>query len=202
MKDDIGVALERDHGRNAFVTWLIEVGLNIATVKHTIKHLKKWMKEETLPSELLFAPAKTKVRYEPLGVVCIYGAWNVPISTSLKPLIDAIAAGNCALVKPSEMSENSALIIHKLIETYMDNEAIKCCIGPLEVAVAVNNLPSDLICFTGSTRVGKIIAQNAAKNLTPCILELGGKCPMVIDFTADMAHAISKATVGKFLNSG
>ena len=84
----------------------------------------------------------------------------------------------------------------------MDNDAIKCCIGPLEVAVAVNNLPLDLICFTGSTRVGKIIAANAAKNLIPCILELGGKCPMVIDITADMPHAISKATAGKFINSG
>ena len=90
--------------------------------------------------------------------MAIYGAWNVPVSTSLKPLIDAIAAGNCALVKPSEMAESAALVIKKLVDTYMDNDAIKCCIGPLEVAVAVNKLPLDLICFTGSTRVGKIIA--------------------------------------------
>ena len=202
MKDDIAIALEKDHGRNGFMTWLLEVGLNVATIKHTLKHLKQWMKEEKLNSELFFAPCTTSVKYEPLGVVCIYGSWNVPISTSLKPLIDSIAAGNCALVKPSEIAENSALIIKQLVDTYLDKDAIKCCIGKLEVAVACNNLPLDLICFTGSTRVGKIIAENAAKNLTPCILELGGKCPMVIDSTADMPHAIAKACMGKFLNSG
>ena len=108
MKDEIGVALEKDLGRDAFVTWLMEVGLSTATVKHTLKHMKKWMEEEELPSELLFAPCKTKARYEPLGVVSIYGSWNFPISTTLKPLIDAIAAGNCTLVKPSEMAESSA----------------------------------------------------------------------------------------------
>ena len=84
----------------------------------------------------------------------------------------------------------------------MDNEAIKCCIGPIEVAIAVNKLPLDLICFTGSTRVGKIIAATAAENLTPCILELGGKCPLVVDITANMEHTIAKVANGKFTNSG
>ena len=202
MKTEICEAVEKDLGRNEFQTWLMEVGLNIATAKHTIKNLKSWMKDEKLNSELLFAPCSTVVRYEPLGVAAIFGSWNFPISTTLKPLIDAIAAGNCCLLKPSEISEHTMVATKKLVDAYMDNDAIKCCIGPIDVAIAVNKLPLDLICFTGSTRVGKIIAATAAQNLTPCILELGGKCPMVVDVSADMGHAVAKATVGKFTNSG
>ena len=162
MKDELAEAVEKDLGRNQFMNWLMEIGLNIATIRHTIKNLKNWMKVDVLNSELFFAPCSTQVFYEPLGVVAIYGSWNVPVSTTLKPLIDSIAAGNCTLLKPSEVSENTMHALKKFVEKYMDNDCIKCCIGPIDVAVAVNKLPLDLICFTGSTRVGKIIAATAA----------------------------------------
>jgi aldehyde dehydrogenase (NAD+) len=202
MTEEFCKALEQDHGRSEFVSWLCEIGLNCATAKHTIRSLPGWMKEETIQSELLFTPCSTRIKYEPLGVTAIFGSWNYPLGTTLKPLIDAIAAGNCAIVRPSEMTENTANAMKKFVDTYLDNDAFKVCNGQMEVAIALNKLPLDLICFTGSTRVGKIIAKTAADNLTPCILELGGKCPMVVDYTAEMTHTTAKTAFGKFMNCG
>ena len=144
------------------MNWLLEIWSLIASAKHCAKHLKSYMEEETVPTELAFAPCKTKIHYEPLGVTSIFGSWNFPIGTTLKPLIDAIAAGNCCIIKPSEISHHAAEATKKFVDKYLDNDAIQCCNGPIDVAVAVNKLPLDLLCFTGSTRVGKIIAATAA----------------------------------------
>ena len=147
-------------------------------------------------------PGAAYTKYEPLGVVGVFGSWNAPFVTTLKPVIQAITAGNCVIIKPSEHSSESSKVIKKFTDTYLDPEHVVTIEGGVDVAVAVNQLPLDLICFTGSTQVGKIIAQTAAKNLTPCILELGGKCPMIVDHNAQIDFTSAKAAFGKTFNSG
>ena len=120
-------------------------------------------------------------------------------------MLNAIIAGNCVLVKPSEISPSTSAVIKKFCDKYMTEEgeeAVICIEGAIDVGIAVNSLNLDLICFTGSTTVGKIIAQTAAKNLTPCILELGGKCPVVVDTSADLDFTVKKLAENKATGSG
>jgi aldehyde dehydrogenase (NAD+) len=157
-----------------------------AGAEHDLKHLKEYMKDIHEETELLFAPASTMIRYEPYGICAIYSAWNYPILTAFKPLVQAITSGNCVIMKPSEIAAATSAVIKKFIERYLDQDYIRCIEGGIDVAVTLNKLPLDMICFTGSTFVGKIIAETAAKNLTYCVLELGGKCPCVVSETADL----------------
>lgn len=160
------------------------------------------MKDIDLDSSLLIAPCKSKLRYEPLGVVLIFGSWNYPYVVTLKPLCQAITAGNCAVIKPSEMAANSSAVIKKLVEKYLDKECFAVIEGGVEVAAKICSYPWDLICFTGSTIKGKLVAEAAAKNLVPCILELGGKCPVVVDESANIDFAAAKIVFARFNNSG
>ena len=135
-------------------------------------------------------------------MVAIYGTWNVPLCVTLKPMISAIAAGNCVFVKPSEFTPEVSIMIQKLVEKYMDKEAIAVVNGNYELAKKMNSQKFDLICFTGSTFVGKIVATEAARNLVPCILELGGKCPFIVEVDADINTAATKCMWAKTINSG
>jgi aldehyde dehydrogenase (NAD+) len=155
-----------------------------------------------LDTELAFAPGTTAAVYEPLGVVGIYGTWNVPVAVTIKPLINAITAGNCCFIKPTEMCPATSLVIKKLVENYLDKEAFAVVLGGMELAKKMNAQKFDLICFTGSTFVGRIVAIEAAKNLVPCILELGGKCPFIVDRDADINCASTKCMWAKTINSG
>jgi aldehyde dehydrogenase (NAD+) len=121
------------------------------------------------------------IEYEPLGVALVISAWNYPIYTAIPQVAAAIAAGNCVILKPSELSSHSSGIIKKLFDNYLNPDFYQCIEGRIEVAKAVTKLPVDVICFTGSTATGRLVAIEAAKNLVPCILELGGKCPVIID---------------------
>ena len=179
-----------------------ELAILKIAAEHDLSMLKTWMTPENLPVELLQGPAAAGHSYEPLGVVAIYGAWNAPLYTTLKPLINAITAGNCCLVKPSEMAPKSSNVLKKFCDKYMDTDAIITIEGGIEVAVPINKLPLDLICFTGSTTVGKIIAKTAAENLTPCLLELGGKCPAIVAEDASIQFTATKIAQAKTLNSG
>lgn len=191
-----------DLGRDPFLNYVGEVAFVEAGALYDIANVKGWMKDQREKCELILAPGQVWTRYEPLGVVAVFGSWNAPMVTTLKPLVQAITAGNCCIVKPSEVSAHSSAAIKKLVDTYLDQESIICIEGGVEVATTVNGLPLDLICFTGSTQVGKIVAKKAAENLTPCILELGGKCPAIIDHDAQMDFTSSKISFGKFFNSG
>jgi aldehyde dehydrogenase (NAD+) len=150
----------------------------------------------------MLAPCKTAIKYEPLGVALIYGSWNYPFVVTLKPLSQAITCGNCAVIKPSEMAPNASRVIKELVDKYLDNEAFAVIEGGPEVAAKIGDYPWDLICFTGSTQKGKLVAEVAAKNLIPCILELGGKCPAVVDSSADLDFAANKIAFARFNNSG
>ena len=179
-----------------------ELGILKIAAEHDLSMLQTWMTPTDVPCELLQGPGAAGHSFEPLGVVAIYGAWNAPLYTTLKPMINAITAGNCCLIKPSEMAAESSKVIKKFCDKYMDNDAIITIEGGIEVAVPVNKLPLDLICFTGSTTVGKIIAKTAAENLTPCLLELGGKCPVIVAEDAKIEFTATKIAQAKTLNSG
>lgn len=188
--------------RDAVIYKFMESRVQIVEANHAINHVKGWMKPISEDIEALMAPATNQIVYEPMGVVAIYGAWNVPLGVTIRPLITAISAGNCCFIKPSEMTPKIALMIKKLVDRYLDPEAIVCLTGGPELGKKMNSQKFDLICFTGSTFVGKIVATEAAKNLVPCILELGGKCPFIVDRTADINTAASKCMWGKTLCSG
>jgi aldehyde dehydrogenase (NAD+) len=151
---------------------------------------------------MTLAPASCKIRYEPLGVTLIFGSWNYPYVVTLKPLVQAISAGNCAVIKPSEMAPNASAAIKKLVDKYLDNECIRVIEGGVDIASKICGYPWDLIVFTGSSEKGKLVAAAAAKNLVPCILELGGKCPTVVDESADIDFAAQKIVFARFNNSG
>jgi aldehyde dehydrogenase (NAD+) len=130
------------------------------------------------------------------------GSWNFPILTSFSPLIYAISAGNTAVLKPSELAPNSLIAMKALCESYLDKDAYICIEGQIEVAKALPTKKFDGLCFTGSTEKGKLVAASAAQNLIPCVFELGGKSPIVVDIDADLEMAANKISFGRFLNAG
>lgn len=202
MKEDLCKAIYKDLKREHFVSMLYEIYGVALQAKHDLKHFETWAKPQTRDTPLFLAPAKSRVIYQPMGCVCILAAWNFPIVTLLKPLISAIIAGNVALLKPSEMAPNCSASVRKLIETYLDNECFKVVEGGAEISIACSQKKWNKICFTGSSEKGKLVAQAAAKNLVPCLLELGGKCIVIVDESADASFAGGKVIAGRIVNSG
>lgn len=160
------------------------------------------MKDEHFDPHLIFAPSQTYIKYEPLGVALIFGSWNYPYFVNIKPLIQAIATGNSAMIKPSEMSPATSEAIKNLVDKYLDPRFYRVILGGVDLSIEITKHKWDLICFTGSTEKGKLVAKAAAENLIPCILELGGKCPMIVDESANADHAAFKAVAFKFQNAG
>lgn len=167
MEDEIVKALKKDLGRTEFTSYFIEASAVASECSHYIKHLDEFIKPEKRDTPLALAPAKSRVVYQPLGAICIMAAWNFPFTTLFQPLTSVIAAGNCALIKPSEMSPESSRVCRKIVEKYLDNECFKVVEGGADVSIACSQLKWDKICFTGSSEKGKLVAQAAAKNLTP-----------------------------------
>ena len=143
--------------------------------------VSSWIKDEHVEKNLVTLMDTTYIHREPLGVCLVMGAWNYPIQLTLQPVTGAIAAGNCVVIKPSELAPNAAKVIEKLIRKYMDPESVVVVTGGIPETTELLKEQFDHIFFTGGTGVGKVIATAAAKHLTPCTLELGGKCPLYID---------------------
>ncbi|CDW83562.1 aldehyde dehydrogenase [Stylonychia lemnae] len=202
LEKDISEAVRKDLGREAFMTWFGELVIMLGEIDHTIQHLKKWMRDESLDTPMSLGPASTRIVYEPLGCVLIVGSWNFPLFTTIGPLISAIAAGNVAVIKPSELAPFSSNIIKKLIFRYLDTNAYAPVEGQVQVAIALTSKKFDLICYTGSSEKGKLVAASAAKNLIPCILELGGKSPCIVDQGCDIDYTVKKICFGRFVNFG
>lgn len=202
MKDELCDALQKDLGRERFVSWFLEVSGLLAEIDHCMKNLKSWMKDVIVDTPMTVGPARSKIVYEPLGCVLIIGSWNYPLFTTLVPLVNAIAAGNVAIIKPSEASAFTSNVMKKLIFRWLDTNCYVPLEGQAEIAKALTAKKFDLICFTGSTEKGKLVAGSAAKNLVPCILELGGKSPTIIDESADIDYAAKKVCLGRFINAG
>jgi aldehyde dehydrogenase (NAD+) len=166
------------------------------------KHLKKWMKPNKKKSPIFFPMSKNYELYEPLGVVLILAPWNYPFNLSILPLIGAIAAGNCVIVKPSEISSNTASVIQELINKVFGNDYIEVVQGGAEVAQNLLVEKFDYIFYTGGENVGREVMKAAAEHLTPVTLELGGKSPCIVDKSADDLKAAARIVWGKFINAG
>ena len=194
-------AVMKDLGRNegdAYLEFMV-VKMNI---EYTLKHLKTWMADKTIDAPVVSAPSKNRIHYDPLGVVCVLGAWNFPIFTTLNPVVSAIAAGNCCMIKPSESSAASSASIFKMVKEGMDQRYFRAIEGGPEVGMKLTSMQWDLIAFTGGSEIGKHVAKAAASNLVPCVLELGGKNPTIIDESANIDYAAGKIVNGRYTNCG
>lgn len=201
-EEEIYVALERDLRKSRFETAVTELFFTYAEIDHAIKKLTSWMKPKSVSKTISNFFAGNKIYYEPKGICLIIAPWNYPVQLIMSPLISAIAAGNCAILKPSELSSNTAAIINKIISKTFDKKEIACFEGDAEVSTALLKMPFDHIFFTGSTAIGKVVMAAAAKNLTSVTLELGGKSPAIIDNSADLKKAAEKIAWGKLVNAG
>jgi len=201
-ESDLLKALESDLGKSKAEGWLTELGYLNSDIDYTCKHLRKWMRGKRVSQPLMAWPGKSFLHPEPLGVVLIIGAWNYPLQLLLSPLVAALAAGNCAVVKPSELAPSTADIIAKLLPDYLANEAVQVVTGGAEVAQELLAQRFDHIMYTGGGRVGRIVMEAAAKHLTPVTLELGGKSPAVVLDDADIKTAARRIAWGKWLNAG
>lgn len=195
-------ALASDFGKSAAEVELSEIFTTLAEIEHAIKYVGRWMRPRKVSAPLALIGTSGEVRYEPKGVVLIIGAWNYPFSLVLVPLIGALAAGNSAILKPSELCPATSRLLKDLIASAFEPDEAAVVEGGPEVTQELLRLPFDHIFFTGSTRVGTLVAEAAAKNLTPVTLELGGKSPAILDETADLAAAAERIAWGKFLNAG
>lgn len=201
-QETIVAALQADLGKPKLEGILSEISYCIGEISYTINNLKSWAKPKkaSVPLSSLFA--KAKVISEPLGIVLIIGPWNYPFSLIIAPLIGAIAAGNCAIIKPSEIAIHTSNIVAQLIGKYFAPNFIATVEGDKEITQVLLTQKFDHIFFTGGTQIGKIIMEAAAKNLTPVTLELGGKSPCIVESDTHLEYTARRVTWGKFLNTG
>ncbi len=195
-------ALKRDLGKPEFEAYLSETGFTLHEITLTKKKLKQWMRPKRVPTSLLAQPGRSQIRYSPLGVNLIISSYNYPINLTFSPLIAAIAAGNTAVLKTSEMTPTCSSVIHDLIGEYFPPEYIAHIEGEVRETTILLQQKFDHIFFTGSPRVGSIIMSAAAKQLTPVTLELGGKSPCIVHEDAKLDIAVKRIVNGKFLNAG
>ena len=191
-------------GRAAVFSMMNDVAGSLGSLKHARDHLAQWMPDQPRPSVAPFDNfgATAWVRYQPKGVVGIIGTWNAPVFTLLSPLACAFAAGNRAILKPSEIAPRTAEAMARAVAEFFDPEVLTVVTGGPDVAAEFSRQPWNHLVFTGSTAVGKLIMKAAAENLVPVTLELGGKSPVLIGQDADIANAAERIAVGKGANSG
>lgn len=203
--DDLCKVMAADFGnRSPHQSMITDIAGTVNFGKYCLKHMDKWSRPEKrhvqFPLGLL--GAKAEVRYEPKGVVGILSPWNFPVNLSFGPLMQIFAAGNRAMIKPSEFTEKTSLLTKELVEEYFTPDECAVFTGGPEVAAAFSELPFDHLIFTGSTATGRKVMESAAKNLVPVTLELGGKSPVFLGESADFAKAGERVVLGKMLNAG
>lgn len=201
-ENDILNAIEKDFNKPPFESYGTEVGILYSEIDHILKHIKKWSKPERVRGSLINFPSRSYIYHQPYGVSLVIGAWNYPILLSLSPVLGSMAAGNCTVIKPSEITERSSALLAEIVNSNFDEGYLKVIEGAAETTQELLDQPLDYIFFTGSTRVGKIIMQKAAKQLTPVTLELGGKSPAIVNSDANISIAAKRIAWGKFLNAG
>jgi aldehyde dehydrogenase (NAD+) len=199
---DIVEAVKTDLGRNDFDSWFGDVAPPMGDVEYALKHLKSWMKPQRRKVPMLQMPMSARIQSEPLGVVLVIGPWNYPVNLSLGPLVAALAAGNCAVLKPSEVAPATSRLLAELLPAYLDNDAVAVVEGDGMVTQELLAQGFDLAFFTGGTEIGRKIMAGAAATLTPVILELGGKSPVFVMPDADLDVAARRIAWVKLLNSG
>ncbi|MDT5282725.1 MAG: aldehyde dehydrogenase [Mycobacterium sp.] len=198
----IAAALAEDLGRSAVEAWLGDVNATKGEAAYARKHLKKWMRRKRMPLPLNQLPARGWVQYDPLGVVLIIGPWNYPLYLSLGPLVAAVAAGSCAVIKPSELAPATSALLARLVPEYLDAEGVRVVEGDGQTTQDLLAQGFDHALFTGGTEIGKKIMAAAAPTLTPVTLELGGKSPVIVAPDADLDIAARRIAWVKLMNSG
>ncbi|MDG6523467.1 aldehyde dehydrogenase [Staphylococcus aureus] len=201
-ESDILEALYTDLGKNKVEAYATEIGITLKSIKNARKELKNWTKTKNVDTPLYLFPTKSYIKKEPYGTVLIIAPFNYPFQLVFEPLIGAIAAGNTAIIKPSELTPNVARVIKRLINETFDANYIEVIEGGIEETQTLSHLPFDYVFFTGSENVGKIVYQAASENLVPVTLEMGGKSPVIVDETANIKVASERICFGKFTNAG
>jgi aldehyde dehydrogenase (NAD+) len=203
-EQEIYNSLYSDLKKSAEESWVTEIGMTISEINYALKKLSKWMRPQRVGTNLLNFPGKSYVLHEPLGVSLIIGPWNYPLQLLFVPLIGAIAAGNCAVIKPSEFAPATASLLEKIIKEIYPLEYIKLIQGDGATVIPfmMNNFKFDYVFYTGSTEVGTIIYEMAAKKLVPVTLELGGKSPCIVESDANIKVAAKRIALTKFSNAG
>ncbi|MDT4920817.1 MAG: aldehyde dehydrogenase [Pseudonocardiales bacterium] len=199
---DFAQALNKDLGRGAVEAWLADIAPVTTEAKVAKKQLRSWMKPTRVKVPMSVQPGKAWYQYEPLGVVLIIGPWNYPVHLVLAPLVGAIAAGNCAVLKPSEHTPACAALLAELVPQYLDPEAVAVVEGAAEATQELLDQALDHCFFTGGPEIGKAVMAGAAKHLTPVTLELGGKSPVIVADDATLKVAARRIAFAKLLNSG
>src|SRR5438309_5358997 len=205
MKDhaeDFYAALWSDLRRNRIEADFVDVKFMTSEIDHVLAHLRRWMKPVPIGTPYQLAPSHAEVRFDPLGVGLIIGTWNYPLMLTLSPLVAAIAAGNCAVIKPSEVSAATAEAVARFLPEYLDRKAFSVVLGAVPQTTALLEQPWDHIFFTGGPAVAKIVLTAAAKNLTPVVLELGGKNPTIVHSSANLKVAARRIAFGRWVNAG
>jgi aldehyde dehydrogenase (NAD+) len=201
-REKIQQALKDDFAKPATETDLSEIYVVLSEIKHTLKHIRSWVRPQKVDSTVAMLGSKSYVYMEPLGVCLIISPWNFPFNLTVGPLVSALAAGNSAILKPSELTPNCSELISEMVAELFEPHEVAVFNGDKEMSLNLLNLPFDHIFFTGSPRVGKIVMEYAARNLASVTLELGGKSPVVVDSSADLEDAAEKIIWGKFINCG
>jgi aldehyde dehydrogenase (NAD+) len=199
---DLAAALASDLGRTPHETWFGDVASTVGEAKYAIRHLRRWMRPTRTSVPLALMPGRAAYRYEPLGTVLVIGPWNYPFYLTLGPMVGALAAGNCVIVKPSEHAPAASALLARLVPEYLDADAVAVVEGDAAVTQTLISQRLDHIFFTGGTEIGRKIMQAAAPLLTPVTLELGGKSPVIVTRQADIEVAARRIAWGKLLNSG
>lgn len=201
-EDAIFHALYKDLRKSRFEAAVTELYFTYAEIDFAIRHLRGWMSPKRAGKTVSNLFAKNRIYYEPKGVCLIIAPWNYPFQLVMSPLVSAIAAGNCVMVKPSEISAHTSKIISSILLDTFEEHHIACFEGNADVSKKLLELPFDHIFFTGSTEIGKSVMAAAAKNLCSVTLELGGKSPAIVDQQVDLAKAAQKIAWGKLVNAG
>ena len=199
---DLLEALYKDLGKPSGEAYASEIGFVLAGLRHARRHLRSWAAPTRVSVPPLLWPARGQIVYEPYGVALILGAWNYPVQLVLSPLVAAMAAGNCAAVKPSELAPHAAAVLASLLAETFDENYICAFEGDAALAARLCEMPFDKVFFTGSTATGRRVMETAAKHLTPVTLELGGCNPCVVCRDAHPRIAARRIAWGKFLNAG
>lgn len=201
-EEEIRQALMDDLNKSPFEAYISEYGTSLQQLTHAIRHLKEWMRPTPRAVGVNAFPGKAYDLFEPYGTALIVSPWNYPITLTIVPLIGAIAAGNCCVIKPSELPPNTSNVIEKIVARAFPKEYVTTVLGGKEENQRLLEQRFDYIFFTGSTAVGKSVMEKAAQHLTPVTLELGGKSPCIVTADADMRETAKNIAYGKVLNSG
>jgi len=195
-------ALWADYQKPAPEVDMSEIYPVVSEARHAIKHLRRWMRPRRVATPLALLGSRSRIVHEAKGVVLILSPWNFPVNLTLAPFVSAIAAGNCVVMKPSEMTPHTSALMKRIIGELFDESEAAVIEGDAGIAEALLRKKWDHIFFTGSPAVGRVVMKAAAEHLTPVTLELGGKSPVIVDRTANLDEAAKKIAWGKFLNCG